>query len=120
MKIFENIKLFFQNSPTMNMGDSMNYLGVEYRNSNIKCNINDEVIIHPTGKSKATKSYPGKVVTKQIKGQDGKAKGDICVLCVVGIKDNTWIGTWMNNYLFGRLEFVGRNYKEDLNELSRL
>ena len=104
----------------MKMGDSMNYLGTQYyRNPMMKCNINDEVIIHPIeGVSQAIKSYPGKVVAKQIDGQDGKAKGDIIwVLCVVGIKDNKWIGAWMNDYLFGRLEFVSRNCKDDNFEL---
>lgn len=94
-------------------GDSMNYLGLNYyRDPKVPCNINDEVIIHPVlGHSQALKSYPGKVIAQQMKGKDGKAEGWIWTLNVVGIKDNKGWSAWMNDYLFGRLEFVQRNYK---------
>jgi len=110
-----NILKFLKNPPSLDMGDSMNFLGAKYyRNPEIKCNINDEVIIHPVpGKSQATKSYPAKIVSVQINGQDGKAKGsNIWILSVRGIKDNKNYGAKINDYLFSRLEFVKRNCKE--------
>ena len=104
-------------------GNSMRFLGVNYlkgdnihfqNEGDVPCKIDDEVIIHPIpGHSQATKSYPAKIVTEIIKGKDGDAEGIIKVLMVTGIKNNkNWGGAWVNDYLFSRLEFVKRNYKE--------
>jgi len=116
MKIFDRIKLWFKEVPSLDMGDSMYYLGHTYlKNPEKKCNIGDEVIIHSViGKSQTLQSYPAKIVAKQIAGQDGKTKGShVWVLCVVGIRDNkNWCGAWINDYLFGRLEFVKRKCKD--------
>jgi hypothetical protein len=106
---------WFRSPMTMNCGDSMRFLGCQYqRGEPVELNINDKVIIHPVpGKSQAIKSYPGRIaVNVVVNGRDGWAEGIISVLVVEGIEDNKeWKGAWMNDYLFGRLEFVSRNYK---------
>jgi hypothetical protein len=110
--LIQKVKSLFE---IIECGDSMNYLGKKYLISpNVDCNIGDKVIIHPViGKSMATKSYPAKINTKLIRGKDGKAEGFIWVLVVEGIEDNkNWRGAWMTDYLFDRLEFVSRNYKD--------
>jgi len=95
-----------------NPGVSMLFIGKCYKDTDIACYVDDQVIIHPVlGVSQATKSYPGKIATDICKGQDGDAKGIIKVLTVKGIKDNDSFNAWMNDYLFNRLEFVKRNYK---------
>jgi len=92
-------------------GESMLFLGKEYKGTNIACYLSDQVIIHPVlGYSQATKSYPAKIVIDIVKGQDGDAKGIIKVLTVKGIRGNDSFCAWMNDYLFNRLEFVRRNY----------
>jgi hypothetical protein len=116
-KIIEKTNRFFSMAPTLDFGDSMNFIGRNYvRDPNAPCNVGDKVIIHPViGKSQATKSYPAVIKTKRVRGQDGKAKGEIWVLVAKGIEDNKdWCGAWMNDYLFSRLEFVCCNYKEKL------
>jgi hypothetical protein len=113
----EAVDLFaawFEVSTTMNCGDSMNHLGRCYERGlkRVPCYINDEVIIHPVpGHSQATISYPAKIVAEQVTGRDGRAIGRIWVLTVNGIRGNKH-RAWINDYLFGRLEFVSRNCKE--------
>jgi hypothetical protein len=94
----------------------MIFIGKNYPLSpNVACNIGDKVIIHPViGKSQATESYPARISTKQVRGRDGGKDGLIWVLVAEGIEDNkNWCGAWINDYLFGRLEFVCRKYKEN-------
>jgi hypothetical protein len=101
---------------TMNCGDSMRFLGCRYqRGTSVKLQINDRVIIHPIpGVSQATKQYPAVVKAEVVKGRDGFAEGIINVLVVKGIEENKeWKGAWINDYLFGRLEFVSRDYVEE-------
>jgi len=94
-------------------GDSMDFLGkTYYREPKVPCNRNDEVIIHPVpGYSEATISYPAKIVAVKSKGKEGRGEGYFWTLEVDGIRGNKHRG-WINNYLFGRLEFVSRNCKE--------
>jgi len=114
MKILEKIKSFFKTTPSMKIGDSMDHLGRCYERGlkKVPCHIGDEVTIHPVpGHSQATKSYPAKIVSEQVNGQDGRARGLIWVLTVDGIQGNSH-RAWLNDYLFERLEFVSRNCKE--------
>ncbi len=106
---------WFRYPLTIECGDSMYFLGIKYqRGEPVECKINDRVIIHPVpGRSQATKSYPGVIRVNIISGRDGHAAGLINVLVVEGIEENkNWGGAWMNEYLFGRLEFVSRSYKD--------
>lgn len=81
-------------------GNSYQFVGKRYKNSSEKLQIGDEVIIHPTKRSQATKSYPAKI-----------AKSDSFPneLCLMGIRENShWHGAILNDYGFDRLEFVRR------------
>jgi hypothetical protein len=113
-KFFFKVVIFFTRTPTLKCGDSMNFIGMNYTRGNIvPLHINDEVIIRPVpGRSQATISYPAKIVAQQVKGKDGRAEGNIWVLTVCGIRGNEH-SRWINDYLFGRLEFVLRKCKEE-------
>lgn len=105
-KFFVN---FFRNYRSF--GKSMCFIGKEYKIRNGKCYPGDKVLIHPVfGVSQAKKTYPGKIVVEKVKGQDGFTYGDIFVLQVIGINENSeWKGGWMNEYLFNRLELIRDN-----------
>lgn len=108
------LKVWLGTPVTLQCGSSMNFLGENYKRGRVvPCHIGDEVIIHPIpGVSEATKSYPAKIATEVVNGSDGKVRGTFHVLIVDGIRGNKHRG-WINSYLFGRLEFVKRNCKEE-------
>ena len=115
----------------MDKGKSFKFLGMRYtKKPYMKLEIGDEVIIHPIKagllekvfftsgfKSQATKSYPAKIIVKEIpwvtqshKYSDYNIKEPKNELCLEGINENkNWHGVVLNQYGFGRLEFVKRN-----------
>ncbi len=112
--IDNSIKTAF--STDYEFGDSFKFLNMKYlREPNVKLSIGDELIIHPVPNvSQATKSYPVKIVCKEfkwaIKDEDGEFESVIKnELCIAGRNENSgWHGAVLNDYGFGRLEFVRR------------
>jgi hypothetical protein len=100
-------------------GDSFEFINRRYTRGKERLQIGDEVIIHPVKagllekafytsgfKSQATKSYPAKIVAKEIRWV-GIPKDE---LCLEGINENkNWHRAVLNEYGFNRLEFVKRN-----------
>lgn len=116
-----SIKLF------NNKGDSFKFLNSIYNiGTKERLKVGDEVIIHPvkannffstTGfTSQATKSYPAKIVVKEIqwikvphKYSDYNIMNPKHELCLQGTGENkNWHGAILNKYGFSRLEFVRR------------
>ena len=95
---------------------SMSYIGRTYKRSpSMTLYVNDRVNIHPVPRqSQATEIYPAKIIVKDIKWSTKKGTKILPTLCVEGIFENkSWTGAVLNtNYLFDRLEFVERNFKE--------
>lgn len=113
-----------------NEGKSFKYIGSRYKKKPYeKLEMGDEVIIHPvplkkweafttTGfKSQAIKSYPARIVVKEIqwvtvpdKYADYQIKEPKLELCLEGIDENKgWHGAVLNDWGFDRLEFVKRS-----------
>lgn len=111
-------------------GESFKFVGMTYlKKPYAKLELGDEVIIHPvpckpydifttTGfKSQATKSYPARIIVKDIewvkvpdKYANYQIKEPKNELCLEGIDENkNWHGAVLNEYGFGRLEFVKRS-----------
>ena len=118
MKILQKIRVFFlaifSTEFTFPVNhDSFKFLGMDYQhNPSVPLNINDRVCIHPVpGVSQATKIYPGKVVALEAKWYVNGKSINQWTIFVEGIGDNKAWKAVMNDYLFGRLEFVERNYK---------
>lgn len=94
------------------MSANQHFIGMNYKrgDTSVKMELNDEVIIHHIpGVSQAIKSYPAMIIQKRINGgYEGQINPEVVV--AIGIGENSdWWGAWINDYLFGRLEFVRRN-----------
>lgn len=127
-------------SATKEKGETFEFLNREYmQGKKVKLKIGDEVIIHPAidfdtnehGEvisrfiSQATKSYPAKITAKEMKWCKGNYPDIIncpkMELCLQGIGENKkWHGAVLNEYGFGRLQFVQRSFWNTILEMFGL